>query len=252
MNIRNLAKYSILVVGSLARRNRGSKILYYHDIFSTRNYLALDAEIFMGTPLELFKEHVRVIREEGFEIVREITQAEGQVAIMLDDGFRGIYECREYFYENGICPTIFLPVDFIGRTDLGIMTEEEILELQAHGFRFESHTWSHRALTSVPAPELAHELADAREKLSGLLGRKVKGLCMPLGFFSDQILAKIRQNGYTDIYSCIPGNFNDRPLGSLIPRNLCQYATPREVRLILRGGNELLKSHYLKLHRHAD
>lgn len=252
MNIRDLAKYSILVVGSLARRNRGSKILYYHDIFSTRNYRALDADIFMGTPLELFKEHVRVIREEGFEIVREITQAEGQVAIMLDDGFRGIYECREYFYENGICPTIFLPVDFIGRTDLGIMTEEEILELQAHGFRFESHTWSHRALTSVPAPELAHELADAREKLSGLLGRKVKGLCMPLGFFSDQILAKIRQNGYTDIYSCIPGNFNDRPLGSLIPRNLCQYATPREVRLILRGGNELLKSRYLKLHHHAD
>lgn len=252
MNIRNLAKYAIMLAGSWVRGNRGSKILYYHDIFSTRNYRALDEEIFMGTPLELFKKHVRVIREEGFEIVREITQAEGQVAIMLDDGFRGIYECREYFYKNGICPTIFLPVDFIGRTDLGIMTEEEILELQAHGFRFESHTWSHRALTSVPAPELAHELADAREKLSGLLGRKVKGLCMPLGFFSDQILAKIRRNGYTDIYSCIPGNFNDRPLGSLIPRNLCQYATTREVRLILRGGNELLKSRYLKLHCHAD
>lgn len=252
MNLRNCAKFAVMRAGSILRHNRGSKILYYHDIFSTRNYRALDADIFMGTPLELFKEHVRVIREEGFEIVREITLAEGQVAIMLDDGFRGIYECREYFYENGICPTIFLPVDFIGRTDLGIMTEEEILELQAHGFRFESHTWSHRALTSVPAPELAHELADAREKLSGLLGRKVKGLCMPLGFFSDQILAKIRRNGYTDIYSCIPGNFNDRPLGSLIPRNLCQYATPREVRLILRGGNELLKSHYLKLHRHAD
>lgn len=252
MNLRNCAKFAVMRAGSILRHNRRSKILYYHDIFSTRNYRALDAEIFMGTPLELFKEHVRVIREEGFEIVREITQAEGQVAIMLDDGFRGIYECREYFYENGICPTTFLPVEFIGRKDLGIMTEEEILELQEHGFRFESHTWRHRALTEVPAGELTLELSGAREKLSEMLRRDVRGLCMPLGFFSDKLIADIRANGYSEIYSCIPGNFADRPLGSLIPRNLCQYATPAEVRLILRGGNELLKSRYLKLHRHAD
>lgn len=239
-------KNIVMWTGSMLKNNHGSKILYYHDVFKTTNYSALDADIYMGTPLDLFKKHINVIRSEGYEIVRKITKSEGQVALMFDDGFRGIWECREYFFDHGLCPTIFLPIEYIGRTDLGMMTLDEIKELQRHGFIFQSHTCTHRPLTSVPETELNKELVDSKEKLSKMLGAKVDALCMPLGFFTPRLLQKIKAGGYTEIYSCVPGNANEGPYG-LITRNLVQYSSPRQVKFILRGANDLLKKRYLKL-----
>lgn len=247
MNLKFIVKESILCAGSVIHRNRGSKILYYHDVYSTVNYKALDADIYMGTPLELFKRHIEAIRSEGFEIVPRITKDEGQVTIMFDDGFRGIWECRHYFFDNGLYPTVFIPAGYIGRTDLGLLSVDEILQLQQCGFNFECHGWSHVQLINFNDVELKHELMDSKVCLSNILSKEISGLCMPLGFFNPHLLDIIRKSGYKDIYSCIPGNYSDHPLG-MISRNLCQSASPREVRLILRGGNEILKLRYLKMH----
>lgn len=233
---------------ALLNNNHGSKILYYHDVFASKNFKALDADAFMGTPLDLFKKHVNTIREEGYEIVRDINSTKGQVAIMFDDGFRGIWECRQFFYDEKIFPTVFLPVDYIGKTDEGILSVDEILELQAHGFKFECHGYSHLPFTEVPTNELDKELKDSREFLSNLLSKNVKEICMPLGYFNDLVLENIREAGYEKIYSCIPGNYYSAPSG-LLARNLCQHVSPQELRLILRGGNELLKKRYLRLHK---
>lgn len=236
---------------ALMHNNRTSKILYYHDVYSTVNYKALDADICMGTPLEMFKRHVDVIRKEGYEITPRISQPKNQVAIMFDDGFRGIYECREFFYAEKIYPTIFLPSDFIGNTSKGIMSENEILELQQHGFIFECHGSTHRPLTEVNDTELYSELTHSKKKLSEFLGKQINAICLPLGFFSEKLLERIREAGYTDVYSSIPGDITQSPHG-MFPRNLCQFATPKEVRLILRGGNEMLKSRYENLHNRTN
>lgn len=251
MSLNEIIKHGLMWVSSVLYKNHGSKILYYHDVYKTKNYKALDADIYMGTPLELFKQHIDIVKKEGYQIVPKITEPKGQIAIMFDDGFRGIWECRQFFYDNGIKPTVFLPSAFIGRTDLGMLSEEEILELQNHGFIFESHAWSHVQLTDFSDSELEHELKDSRKHLSKFLSKDVTGLCMPLGFFTPHIIDKIKDAGYKDIYSCIPGNYSDMPMG-MITRNLCQYSSPSEVRLILRGGNSLLKNRYLKLHNKAE
>ncbi len=246
MAIKKIIKNGLLWLGSVVKSNRGSKILYYHDVYRTDNYKALDADIRMGTHIDMFARHIDVIRQEGYEIVPEITEPKGQVVIMFDDGFRGIWECREYFYNQGICPTIFLPVEYVGRTDLGMLTFDEIKELQQHGFIFQSHTWTHRPLTDVPEQELRHELEESKTELSKILEKDVDSLCMPLGFFTPDIVNKIREAGYTKIYSCVPGNYSSAPYG-LLSRNLVQYASPFEVRMILRGANDLLKNRYIKL-----
>lgn len=250
MNPKALVKNSIMLASSLFRQNHKSRTLYYHDVFKTVNYSALDADLRMGTPLELFKQHIEIIRAEGYEITDRITKHESQVAIMFDDGFRGIWECRDYFYINDIRPTVFLPVEYVGQTDKGILSLDEILELQDHGFSFQSHGWTHRPLTSVSESELDHELTDSRNHLSKMLGREVTALCMPLGYYNPSLLNRIRQAGYTDIYSCVPGPADQHPLG-MNTRNLCQYASPRELRLILRGGGDMLANRYLKLHNKA-
>lgn len=246
MSVKEIVRDFIMWFGSIRYANHGSKILYYHDIFKTINFRALDADINMGTPFELFKKHIEVIRSEGYEIVDKITKPKGQVSIMLDDGFRGIWECRDYFYKEGICPTIFLPVEYIGRKDLGMLSLDEIKELQTYGFNFQSHTWTHRPLTSVPKQDFLHELVDSKYELSNLLGKDVDSLCMPLGFFTREIIDDIKNAGYSKIYSCIPGNYNEAPNG-LISRNLAQSSSPFQIRMILRGASDLLKNRYIKL-----
>ncbi len=251
MIVKTVIKNALMRVSALTHNDHGSKILYYHDVFATVNYRALDTDIRMGTPLLLFARHVEVIRRQDYEIVPQITRTHGQAAIAFDDGFRGIYECRDFFYEQRIYPTIFLPVKFIGEKEKGIMSKEEILELQQHGFNFECHGWSHRPLTEVSENELNHKLVDSKKYLEDLLGKKIEAICLPLGYFTEKLLEKIHNAGYTKIYSSIPGSIEFRPHG-MLPRNLCQYSSPEEVRLILKGGIEILKSRYEKLHNFSS
>lgn len=231
---------------SILHRNHKSKILFYHDVFKTTNYKAKDDDIYMGTPFDLFQKHIEVMRKEGYRIVPRIGQADDELAIMFDDGFRGIWECREWFYENQIYPTIFLAVEYVGSE--GMLSEQEILELQAHGFIFECHSWSHEVLTRWDDEGLVRELKESKDYLSKLLSKNVTEICLPVGYYSEHLLAKINEYGYTTVYSSIPGNYVDLTPGNMRRRNLCQYATPEEVKLTLRGGYEGLKGHYERMH----
>lgn len=239
-------KLLLLKIGSILYKNQKSKILFYHDIYKTINYKALDTDVQMGTHIDLFKKHVDAIHKEGFEIVQQITKPEKQVAIMLDDGFRGIYEVRDFFYENNIFPTIFLPAGHIGKKCL--LSKNEILDLQSHGFRFECHSWSHSDLTLFSDEELKHELGDSKIFLNNLLGKNVNEICLPIGYFSDHLLQQLKLFGYKEVYSSIPGNYMEVEYGWLRSRNLCQFASPIEVRYILRGGNDIIKKRYKRMH----
>ena len=244
--MRLLFKKLILFLGYVFHYNHKSKILFYHDIYCSVNYKALDVDVCMGTHIDMFKKHVDVIRNEGFEIVRQITKPEGQVAIMLDDGFRGIYEVRNYFYENNIFPTIFLPAGHLGKDCL--LSNKEILDLQEHGFKFECHSWSHVDLTKLNDNELVRELKESKEMLSKILGKDVTEICLPIGYFTEHLLCKLREFEYKEVYSSIPGNYAEPVHGWMRCRHLCQFATPTDVKFILHGGNDMISSHYEKMH----
>lgn len=244
--IKRTVKFVLLLIGSIVSRNHKSKILYYHDIYLNHSYKSLDSDILMGTSIRMFKEHLMTIRQEGYRVVPQITNPDGEVAIMLDDGFRGIWDNRQFFYENNICPTVFLAVDLIGKE--GFLTESEILELQSHGFIFQCHSWSHKDLTSFNDDELKKELSDSKNHLEKLLGKEVNEICLPLGFFSDNLVELTKKAGYKEVYSSVSGNYHDLVCEFLRTRNLLQFATPADVRLILRGGTSLLRDHYIKMY----
>lgn len=238
--LRGIVKSSILTLGACLNRNKKSKLLYYHDVYEDVCYTD------MGTPWSLFAQHLDVINREGFELVPSIEKTVGQVAILLDDGFRGIYDCRELFYERQICPTVFLAVSLIGQP--GYLAKDEILELQRHGFSFQSHGWTHKDLTQFDNLELNRELVDSKQYLCELLGKEISEICLPIGCFSDNVIEKALEAGYTTIYSSLPGNYEELVYG-MRSRNLVQHSSPQEVRLILNGGNSLLRRHYIRIHR---
>lgn len=227
-------------MGALRHHNQDSKLLYYHDVYDDTCYTE------MGTPLSLFKQHLEVIDKEGFQVVTRIKKSEGEVAMLFDDGFHGIYDVRQFFYDRHICPTVFLAVSLIGQK--GYLNKEEILELQKHGFVFESHGWSHKDMTTFDDCGLHHELADARQWLSDLLQKDVCELCLPIGYYSDRVVSHAQDAGYTTIYSSIPGCYHQLLHGSLRARNLLQFATPCQVQYILRGGNAIFRNRLEKMH----
>lgn len=247
MNIQGIIKKILLFSGSIIYRNKNSKILFYHDVYNTTCYKSVDTNVLLGTHIEIFKEHIRIIKEEGYDIVTHITKPKKEVAIMFDDGFRGIWDNRNFFYENDIKPTVFIAKDLIGEP--GFLSVKEILELQGHGFNFESHSWTHTDLTQYSDKNLERELLQSKKWLSEMLGKEVSEICLPIGYFSNHLIEQTIKYGYKEVYSSVPGNFKDLVLNTLRRRNLCQFATPFEVKCILRGGGNMLASRYYKLHK---
>lgn len=244
--IASLAKRVLLFLGSVFFNNHRSKILYYHDVFDKNEYVVLNKGTKMGTPLYLFRSHINIIEREGYKIVDRITNKKNEVALMFDDGFRGIWDCRDFFFEKGIKPTVFLAVDLIGKD--GYLNDSEIQELKRHGFIFQCHGWTHTNLATKTQEELKKELGESKQYLEQLLSDEVDEICLPIGFFSDFLIVELKKCGYKKAYSSVPGSFDDLILDFLVPRNLCQFSSQREVKYILRGGYEILRNRYMKLH----
>lgn len=239
--MRKIVKMALMWLSSVIHRNRKSKIVYYHDVYGDKQYTD------MGTTLEMFAKHIQAIRECGFSLVSKITKNEGEAMICFDDGFRGIYDTRQFFVEQGLRPTVFLAISLIGKP--GYLNKNEILELQKEGFIFQCHAWSHSDLTEFSKEELVRELCESKKELTELLGKTVDEICFPIGYFSQLVLDECKNYGYSTLYSSIPGNYFDNLYADgLRTRNLLQFADANETKIILHGGNDMIQDRYLKMH----
>lgn len=225
---------------SVIKRDPSSKIVFYHDV-GTR-YTR------MGTPRELFWRHMEILKACNVRFNVEHR-------VCFDDGFRGIWDEREKFREEGIRPTVFLAVRLVGQD--GYLDWFEIRELQTkYGFRFESHTWSHQTLVGPMIAEspieertekwYVRELVKSRERLSLELGVDVHELCFPVGYFSDEVIARCKDAGYVKVYASYPGNAEGR---YVCPRCLTQFSSGREFLAILMGGMRILQAWYKRQHK---
>ena len=85
MAINNAIKTILIRLVSIFYCNKKSKAIFYHDIHFKKQYTD------MSTPIGMFKKHIQIIRDNGYEIVAEITKPKEQIEISFDDGFLGLY-----------------------------------------------------------------------------------------------------------------------------------------------------------------
>jgi peptidoglycan/xylan/chitin deacetylase (PgdA/CDA1 family) len=226
--LRKIKELAFVLNGKLNPNTR-SKIIFYHDVHSSRQRYTD-----MSTGMDLFKQHMSILKAEGYAIVPEIKASNAEIQINFDDGFKGIYDNKLYFIEKGIKPTIFLAISLIGKE--GYLSNSEILELNGLGFIFESHAYSHENLTSFDDADLKFELEASKTHLEDLLKKEVNEICFPIGYFSDRVLGFCEKTGYKKFYSSLPGNyFNERKDG-LVYRNLVQFSSPSEFKAIINGA----------------
>ncbi|WP_373127215.1 polysaccharide deacetylase family protein [Bacteroides sp. HPS0048] len=231
----------LFFIGYLFYRNRDSKIIYYHDISSDTFYTD------MSTDLNIFRNHIKIIRKCGFEIVQQITAKKNQIAIMFDDGFRGIWDNRDYFVDNKIYPTVFIAKSLIGKE--GYLNEDEIRELFKLGFDFQSHTVSHVKLTDcVSSEQLNSELLESKLYIDELLQQHTTAICAPNGYYSNIVCEDAYRVGYDKFYSSIPGSYYERitDFSFVVTRNLVQSLSLLQFRLVILGGYKPFQKTYLK------
>jgi peptidoglycan/xylan/chitin deacetylase (PgdA/CDA1 family) len=191
-------------------------ILGYHKIgppppsgWETWNYV----------PEETFADHLRLLREAGWQILDLATFLRGLAApqtlparaalLTFDDGYRSnLTVAVPWLRRFGVPAVIFVPTDFIGGRntfDAGVEPEEEICswadlrELEAAGVAAQSHGCSHRALSGLGPLEWEREIVHARAVLEEGLGRPVKVFCYAYGDGGrdpEEVRRVLRQAGY--------------------------------------------------------
>lgn len=238
-NLKSHIRRLAIIIGGLFKSDRRSRVIFYHDVTVNFQYTS------MSTPLDLFKAHIQTIKELGFNIVPRITQPMDQIQICFDDGFKGIWDCRQYFIDNGIKPTVFIADSLIGQD--GYLNLAQIRQLYDDGFLFEGHTNRHSNLTLFSPEGLRAELAYSIQNLRKITGIKIQDLCFPQGFYSNQVVQTAKECGYRKLYTSDPGPYN--PDSNLIPRYLLQDATISVVRATLFGGQDFLVNHYRNYHK---
>lgn len=228
-------KTLILWLNAFVKCDRSPKCIFYHDV--SKKYTP------MGTERNVFWQHMALLRPGDL--------------VCFDDGFRGIWDERETFKVGQIRPKVFLAVDLIGKPNY--LSWAEILTLQNdYGFVFQCHTWSHQTLAGSYNNEVVspaegrtedwfkHELVDSKRELEVRLGKEITELCFPVGYFSDEVIARCKQAGYQRVWASYPGNLSKEYVQ---PRCLCQDLSAFEVRCVLNGGMNPLKNRYLKMHK---
>ncbi len=232
-------KIAIIKFASVFYFKKRSKVIFYHDIHSDKKYTE------MSTPLDLFKKHIQIIRESGYEIVSEITKPIRQIEICFDDAFLGLYDNIELINKDNIPIHLFVISSYLDSENH--IKNEQLLELNKNPlFTISSHTKTHKILNEISETEIKIELQNSKSDLERLLGRDVKSICFPEGKFNNKVLEIATQLGYKKQYSSLPG-FSDLN-NSLVYRSLVQFAKEKEFKAILKGGDHILQFWYKLKH----
>jgi len=215
-------------------------ILMYHSI-SAEPEPHLGHYFKLNTPPELFANHLRLLKEQGFTTVglkEAAALATGEtpasdkpaVVITFDDGFKDFLEYAWPALQiHGFTASMFLPTRFIGKQTLSFkgkpcLTWDEVRDLRRKGISFGSHTASHPELPTLSWTEIESELRESRDAMQTELNETVDEFCHPYAFphvrrdYVEGLEQRLSAIGYTSGVTTRLGRVKrgDRPL--VMPR----------------------------------
>tara|TARA_B110000211_G_scaffold149464_1_gene170119 strand:+ start:732 stop:1466 length:735 start_codon:yes stop_codon:yes gene_type:complete len=237
MALSSFIRISIIRLASLFYTSKKSKVIFYHDIHSGKQYTT------MSTPIELFEKHIQIIRENGYEIVSEITENYGQIEICFDDGFSGIYDNIELIKKFNVPIHLFVISSFLGKENY--INQEQLIALKnLSQITISSHTHTHPVLNLISEKSIIEEFVKSKNTLEKLLKTEVNSICFPEGKFSEKVIELANKLAYKKQYSSIPGFYHVSDYLAVIHRSLVQFAREDEFNAILKGGDHILAFWY--------
>ncbi len=124
------------------------------------------------------------------------------VVITFDDGYKDIYEVKEYLKSKNIKPAVFIFSEpkKISRyeldNDLKFLSKREIKSLVKAGWEIGSHTATHPNMNKLTNEQILKEVKYSKKSLEKELGFPIKYIAYPKGKYNEKILEVARKAGY--------------------------------------------------------
>jgi peptidoglycan/xylan/chitin deacetylase (PgdA/CDA1 family) len=207
-------------------------VLGYHDFSET------EPETAMRIRTSKFREQLETIRELGLAVIPmsdfiawkngEKSIPEKSVLITIDDGWKSVYtDAYPILKEFGYPYTIYLYKDYIDGGGKALTTTM-IRELIKNGATIGCHSSSHPYPQTVKK-YLSHgekeydqflnvEMSDSKRFLEQKFKKNVPTYAYPGGFFTEEMLRKAEQVGYSHLFTVQPGKVNRNSPNNILPR----------------------------------
>ena len=184
-------------------RHEWPLILAYHSISDWR----ADP---VAVPVDSFESQMRWLQRHAYRSItlkqflnESIRPGERIVILTFDDGFADNYtQTFPILKRLGMTATIFLISNYfnpgysVSEDDPPRLSRSQILEMQAYGIEFGSHTCSHRALTRISEEERWDEISRSRQDIEAQIGTAVATFSYPKGQLDDQTIQMVERAGY--------------------------------------------------------
>ena len=205
------AWYSADVVARSVMRVAGRRpkprfiVLYYHGVDD-------GTQQGFARQMDALARHATVVRASHTD---ELPDKAWCVGITFDDAFRSVLEnAIPELLSRSLHSTIFVPVEFIGRTPgwesegpgldrEQVMTAEELRSLPDL-VELGSHTLNHPHLSTLDDAQLRDELVTSRVRLETVRDRPVGLLAFPYGDYDERVVRACREAGYERVFMIDP------------------------------------------------
>lgn len=151
----------------------------------------------LGTPIDrqLFEGITSQLADKanlkGWELQNKTRKVKPLVTFVSDDGSKKDYEnLRPIAVSKGVPFVSAVVTNAIGNTTQ--MTVAQLQELQSLGWEMSSHTHTHAYLNQITYEEVEYEIKTSKETLENL-GLKCTTMCVPYGFYNDNVLEIARK-----------------------------------------------------------
>jgi len=177
----------------------GIPVLNYHQINNeAHNVLTLSSYEFDAQMAYLHKQGYTAISPDQLadylQYGKELPS--NPILITFDDGYEDNYRVAYPILQKyNLTATIFLITDFVNNNKR-YLNWNQIREMQANGFTFESHTLSHIFLTNASDNDVRSQLTKLREALEWRLKQKIEYLAYPGGAYDQRVITIAKQTGY--------------------------------------------------------
>ncbi len=193
----------------------------YHSIRNKNNEGVFKQENYEHVSIseDKFKEHLEYLKKRGhnFVSVSELSDAINKkikkpTVIYFDDGYKDtLSNALPILEEKNIPATVFLTIDLLsGKKKLlrGFKEDKDPFftpfldwkgaeELVKKGVDIGSHGISHKKLTNCTNSELVDELTESKRIIEERFGRNVISFSYPHGRANDEVVARVKEVGYT-------------------------------------------------------
>lgn len=231
-------------------------VLVYHRLVEGTSDPALQS---ISISVEHFERQMRYLFQNGFRCLsatdileqpgRERWNAGKAFVLTFDDGYSDFYELTfPILMKYEFTATVFLVSRFVGReSDWGVsrgyplLTWSRILEMNAHGISFGSHTTTHPRLSRLTDDKVRLELRESKETIEQKLGQPISSLAYPFGDSSEKVRDIAASSGYRVAFGVDQGRqgpynlwryecYYDDNLANLLLRLHGFYYYPRWIR----------------------